>query len=108
MAKRSKGKVPKNPMDMMGQLQQLQEQLETTQAALAQETVTATVGGGVVSVTMTGDQRCQAIEMDPSLLEEDDIEMVQDLILTAFNSALDKSRELATERLGPLTGGLPF
>ena len=89
-------------------MQKLQEQLEETQAALAEETVTATVGGGVISVTMTGDQRCRAVEIDPSLLEEDDIEIVQDLILTAFNSALDKSRELATERLGPLTGGLPF
>lgn len=108
MAKRSKGKGSKNPMGMMGQLQQLQEQLANTQAALAEETVTATVGGGVVSVTMTGDQQCKAIEIDPSLLEEDDIEIVQDLILTAFNSALEKSRELAAERLGPLTSGLPF
>ena len=108
MAKRSKGKGMKNPLGMMQQLQELQEQLEVTQAALAEESVTATVGGGVVSVTMSGDQRCQAIEIDASLLEEGDIEMVQDLILTAFNNALDKSRELATERLGPLTGGLPF
>jgi DNA-binding YbaB/EbfC family protein len=108
MAKRAKGKGPKNPLGMMGQLQQLQEQLANTQAALAEETVTATVGGGVVSVTMTGDQHCKAIEIDPSLLDEDDIEIVQDLILTAFNSALEKSRELATERLGPLTNGLPF
>lgn len=108
MAKRSKGKGSKNPMGMMGQLQQLQEQLANTQAALAEETVTASVGGGVVSITMTGDQHCKAIEIDPSLLEEDDIEIVQDLILTAFNSALEKSRALATERLGPLTSGLPF
>jgi DNA-binding protein YbaB len=57
---------------------------------------------------MTGDQLCKGIEIDPSLLEEDDIEIVQDLILTAFNSALEKSRELAAERLGPLTSGLPF
>jgi len=46
--------------------------------------------------------------IDPALLQEGDVEMLQDLLLTAFNSALEKSRELAAERLGPLTGGLPF
>jgi hypothetical protein len=57
---------------------------------------------------MTGDQRCQAIEVDPDLLAESDVEMIQDLLLTAFNSALEKSRDMAAERLGPLTSGLPF
>jgi DNA-binding YbaB/EbfC family protein len=93
---------------MMGQLQKLQEQLEATQAQLAEETVSATAGGGAVKVTVTGDQRCQAVEIDPELLKDGDVEMVQDLLLTAFNSALDKSREMAAERLGPLAGGLPF
>ena len=57
---------------------------------------------------MTGDQVCKSVEIVPELLEDADAEMLQDLILTAFNNALDKSRELAAERLGPLTGGLPF
>jgi hypothetical protein len=48
------------------------------------------------------------VEIDPSLLEEADADMLQDLILTAFNSALEESRELAAERLGPLAGGLPI
>jgi DNA-binding YbaB/EbfC family protein len=93
---------------MMGQLQKLQEQLEAAQAQLAEETVTSTAGGGAVKVTVTGDQRCRAIEIDPELLKDGDVDRVQDLILTAFNSALDKSREMAAERLGPLAGGLPF
>ncbi len=93
---------------MMEQLQKLQEQMEAAQAKLAEETVTASAGGGAVKVTVTGDQRCHSIEIDPDLLKDGDVEMVQDLILTAFNSALDKSRELASERLGPLAGGLPF
>jgi hypothetical protein len=97
-----------NPMGMMGQLQKLQEQLQIAQAQLAEETVTATAGGGAVSVTVTGDQQCQALTIDPALLQEGDVEMLQDLLITAFNSALEKSRELAAERLGPLTGGLPF
>jgi DNA-binding YbaB/EbfC family protein len=108
MAKGFKGPKRKNPMDMMQQLQKLQEQIETTQAQLAEETVTSTAGGGAVSVVVTGDQRVQSVVIDPGLLEEGDVEMLQDLILTAINSGLDKSREMAADRLGPLSQGLPF
>ncbi|HSF83491.1 MAG TPA: YbaB/EbfC family nucleoid-associated protein [Anaerolineales bacterium] len=110
MAKGFKGKGAKGPgqMGRMQQLQKLQEMLEGAQASLAEETVTASAGGGAVSVTVTGDQRCQEIKIDPALIQEGDVEMLQDLVLTAFNSALEKSRDLAAERLGPLTGGLPF
>jgi hypothetical protein len=103
-------KAPKMPgsMGMMGQLQKLQEQLQEAQARLAEETVSATAGGGAVRVTVTGDQRCTAIEIDPDVLQDADVEMLQDLFMTAFNSALEKSRQLAADRLGPLTGGLPF
>ena len=94
--------------NMMQQLQKLQQQIETTQAQLAEETVTATVGGGAVKIVVTGDQRCESVELDASLLEEGDVEMLQDLLLTAINSGLDQSREMAAERLGPLAGGLPL
>lgn len=93
---------------MMGQLQKLQEQLEAAQAQLAEETVTGTSGGGAVKVVVTGDQRCRSVEIDPELLKDADVEMMQDLLLAAFNNALDASRNLAQERLGPLAGGLPF
>jgi DNA-binding YbaB/EbfC family protein len=105
MAKGFKGPQGGN---MMQQLQKLQEQIETTQAQLAEETVTATVGGGAVKIVVTGDQRCKSVQLDASLLEDGDIEMLQDLLLTAINSGLDQSRELAAERLGPLAGGLPI
>jgi hypothetical protein len=101
-------KMPGGAGGMMGQLQKLQEQLAAAQAKLADETVTASAGGGAVKVTVTGDQRCRGVEIDPELLQDADVEMLQDLILTAFNSALDKSRELAAERMGPLASGLPF
>jgi len=93
---------------MMKQIQQLQEQLLSAQDALAEETITVTAGGGVIKATVTGDQKFEAIEIDPDILEDADVEMLQDLILSAVNSALEKSQELASERLGPLTGGLPF
>jgi DNA-binding YbaB/EbfC family protein len=108
MAKGIKGPKGQNQMNMMKQLQQLQQQIETTQAELAEETVEVSVGGGAVKVIMTGDQHCRAVELDQALLEDADPEMLQDLLLTAFNSALDKSREMAADRLGPLAGGLPI
>ncbi len=93
---------------MMQQIQRLQEQLAQAQAKLAEETVTASAGGGAVKVTMTGDQKCRSVEIAPELLKETDSDMLQDLVLTAVNMALDQSRQLAADRLGPLTGGLPF
>jgi hypothetical protein len=108
MAKGFKAPKGQGQMGMMQQLQKLQEQIQKTQAELAEETVTATVGGGAVKITVTGDQHCQGIEIDPALLQDADVEMLQDLLLAAFNTALDQSRELASERLGPLAGGLPF
>jgi DNA-binding YbaB/EbfC family protein len=95
-------------MGMMQQIQKLQEQLAQTQEQLAQETVNYSAGGGAIKVVMTGDQRCQSVEIDPELLKDTDIEMLQDLVLAAVNGALDASRALASERLGPLAGGLPF
>lgn len=91
---------------MMSQIKKLQEQMEATQATLATETVTATVGGGAVKVTMTGAQVCKGIEIDPDLLKDADAEMLQDLILSGVNLALDQSRKLAEDRMGPLAGGL--
>lgn len=93
---------------MMQQLQKLQEQLMEAQAKLADEILTGTAGGGAVSVSITGDQRVTAVEIAPELLEDGDVEMLQDLIMAAANTALEDSRNLAAERLGPLTGGLPF
>ena len=93
---------------MMQQLQRMQQQLAEAQAQLAEETVTASAGGGAIKVTMTGDQKCREVVIDPELLKDLDPEMLQDLVLSAVNMALDQSRALAAQRLGPLAGGLPF
>jgi hypothetical protein len=92
--------------NMMGQLRKMQEQMEAVQAQLATETVTASAGGGAVKATMTGDQHCTKIEIDPELLKDADAEMLQDLILSAVNLSLDDSRKLQADRMGPLAGGL--
>ena len=91
---------------MMSQIRKLQEQMEETQAKLAEETISGTAGGGVVKVTVTGDQHCTKVEIDPEMLKDADAEMLQDLLLTAINQALDASRQLSADRMGPLAGGL--
>ena len=91
---------------MMQRLQQMQAAMEAAQAQLADETVTATVGGGAVKVTMTGAQVCKAVEIDPELLKDLDAEMLQDMITSAVNMALDLSRKLQEERMGPISAGL--
>ncbi len=103
--KRPKGKLS-NPMGMMEQIQQMQQQIVQAQNQLAEEKITATSGGGVVSVTITGDQRCTDIQIAPELLQEGDAEMLQDMLVAAINSALEQSRQMAEERLTPLTSGL--
>jgi nucleoid-associated protein EbfC len=93
---------------MMQQIQRLQQQMAEAQERLAVETVSVTAGGGAIKVTMTGDQKCQSVEIAPELLKDADAEMLQDMVLTAVNLALDKSRELQQQVMGPLAGGLPF
>lgn len=93
---------------MMSQFKKLQEQMEAAQTRLTELTVTSSVGGGAIQITMTGDQVCKSVSIDPELLKDADADMLQDLFLSAINQALDKSRELATKEMGPLAGGLPF
>jgi len=90
----------------MEQIQKLQEELVKAQEALAEETVTVTAGGGVITVVMTGHQRLQSVTIDPDVVDPDDVEMLQDLIVAAVNEAIERSQALAAERLSGLTGGL--
>ena len=91
---------------MLQQLQKLQEEMVKTQEALGDETVTVTAGGGAVTVVISGHQKIQSITIDPEVMNSDDVEMLQDLITAAVNEAIDKSQQLAADRLGALTGGL--
>lgn len=93
---------------MMQQIQKLQKQMEEAQAKLAEETVSATAGGGAIKVTMTGDQKCKSVEISPEFLKDADAEMLQDMVLSAVNLALDESRALQEKLMGPLAGGMPF
>ena len=95
-----------NSNAMMGQLQKLQQQMMETQEALGKETVEASAGGGAVTVVMTGHQLLQSIKINPEVVNAEDVELLQDMIVAAVNDGVAKSRQMAEERLGPLTGGL--
>jgi len=89
---------------IMRQARQFQEKMEKIQQELEKETVEASSGGGAVTVVMTGQQQVQSVKISPEAA--DDTEMLEDLVLTAMNEAIKKSKELAASRLGALTGGL--
>lgn len=93
---------------MMDRLQRLQQQLAEAQERLAQEQFTASVGGGAVQVTVNGEMQCTAVQIDPQFLAEADAEMLQEMMMSAFNLAVEQSRKRAEELLGPLSSGLPF
>ena len=95
-----------NPNAMMGQLQRLQQQMVEAQEALGKETVEASAGGGAVTVVMSGHQLLQSIKINPEVVNAEDVELLQDMIVAAVNDAVGKSRQMAEEKLGPLTGGL--
>ena len=110
MAKRNKpktfGGVGGGQANMMQQFQRVQAQMEEMQHQLSEETVTASVGGGALKIVMTGDQHCISVAIDPELLKDADAEMLQDLFVSGINAALDQSRDMQSQRLGPLAGGL--
>jgi DNA-binding YbaB/EbfC family protein len=94
------------PGGSVKQLQQMQQRLMKIQDELAHETVEATAGGGAVTIIMTGQQQVQAVKIDPAAVDPSDVSMLEDLMVAAFNEALEKSQQLATKRMSTLTGGL--
>ncbi len=97
-----------NPASMQKQLQELQQKINETQQALETETVTVSLQGGAITVVMTGHQKVQSIKVAPDFLKEnaDDAEGLSDLLTAAVNDAVEKSQQLAADRMGSVTGGL--
>ena len=91
---------------MLQQVQRMQEEMLKVQETLKEENVTFSSGGGAMTVVMTGEQKVVSITLAREAVDPEELEMLQDLIVSAVNGALDKSRELAAERLGKVTGGL--
>ena len=97
------------PGGMMGQMKQLQEmqaRMMAEQRALGDETLDVSVGGGMVTVTMSGHQKLTAIRIAPELLAPDEAEMLGDLVIAAVNQAVERTQQMAADRMGAITSGL--
>ena len=111
MAKRSfsgRPKKQKSPAggDIFAQMQQMQQEMMKAQEELANVTTTVTAGGGAIEVEITGHQRIVAIKIEPDLLADIDVEMLQDMLVAGMNAAIEKSQSLSAERMEGLTGDI--
>lgn len=96
----------KDLRDLQRMAKEMQAGMERAQAQLADETVEGTAGGGAVTVVMTGTQEARSVRISPDAVDPADVETLQDLVLAATRDALAKSKELAGQKLGGITGGL--
>ena len=95
-----------NMGNLMKQAQQFQTKMAKLQEELGKRTVEASSGGGMVTVVVNGQQEILSIKIDPEVVNKDDVEMLQDLILAAVNDALTRAKNMVSEEMGKLTGGL--
>jgi DNA-binding YbaB/EbfC family protein len=97
-------------MKLLQQAQQMQGRLQQIQDELQQKTVSASAGGGMVTVNADGKGQIRSIKIDPSVVNPTDVEMLEDLILVALTDVQRRAAALAQEEMGKLTGGLglPF
>jgi hypothetical protein len=90
---------------MMKQVQEMQSQMVEAQEKLKDEVVEASSGGGMVKVKMSGDLRLLEISIDPEAIDPEEAELLQDMVTAAVNEAIRSAQELATSKLGGITGG---
>lgn len=99
------GAMPGNMNNLMKQAQKMQKQMEETQAALADQVIETTSGGGAVKVSITGKKEIKEIKISPDVVDPDDVEMLEDLILSAVNEAVRQADEVANGAMSKITGG---
>ena len=97
---------PPNLQGLLQQAQKMQQQMMEAQEELKNEEVEASAGGGMVSVTVTGDLRVKSIRIDPEAIDPDDPDMLSDMVLAAVNEGIRAAQELAEKKLGGIAGGL--
>ena len=95
-----------NMQQLLKQAQKMQQDMIAAQESLKDEVVDASAGGGMVTVQVTGDLVVKSIKIDREAVDPDDLELLQDMVLAAVNEALRAAQELASSRLGGITGGL--
>jgi len=92
--------------NMMKQAQKMQEDMQRAQAEIAKLEVKGESGGGLVAVTLNGQHECKRVNIDPSLMEDDDQEMLEDLIAAAINDSVQKLAEETKTRMSGVTAGM--
>ena len=100
------GGMPGNMSNLMKQAQKMQRQMEEATKELEEKEMTASAGGGVVEVTVSGKKEVTKIKIDPEAVDPDDVEMLEDLIMAAVNEALRKIEEYSQQSMNKITGGL--
>ena len=95
-----------NMQQMLKQVQRMQAEMVAAQEQLKDEVVEASAGGGMVTVKVSGDLDVKAIVIDPEAVDPEDVELLQDMVLAAVNEGLRAAQELASKKLGGITGGL--
>ncbi len=95
-----------NMANLMKQAQKMQKQMEDATRELEEKEMTATSGGGVVEVTVSGKREVTKIKIDPQAVDPDDVEMLEDLIMAAVNEAMRQIEEYSQNTMGKITGGL--
>lgn len=95
-----------NMGQMIKQVQQMQKRMEDAQKEIEESTVTATSGGGMVEVEANGKKQIISIKIDPEAVDPEDVEILQDMILTAVNDAISQVEKLSEEKMGKITGGM--
>jgi len=95
-----------DPMNIFEQVQKMQADMQAAQAALAEEVIDASVGGGLVKATVTGDGTLRTISIDPSVVDPADVETLEDLVVAAVHEATRLAKEMQQEKLGAATSGL--
>lgn len=98
--------MPGNMNNLMKQAQKMQKQMEQMQEELEQRTVEATAGGGAVTAVVSGKKELMEVKINPEVVDEEDVEMLEDLIVAAVNEALRKADEMVNNEMSKLTGGL--
>jgi nucleoid-associated protein EbfC len=106
MTRRSQGPGGLDLNAMMKQVQQMQAEMGEAQEKLKEEVVEASAGGGMVKVKMSGDLRLLELQIDPEAIDPEDPELLQDMVLAAVNEGIRAAQELASSKLGGVTGGL--
>ncbi|WP_232798181.1 YbaB/EbfC family nucleoid-associated protein [Salinibacter altiplanensis] len=95
-----------NMQDMFGKMMEMQEKMNAAQDELADKTVTAEAGGGMVKVTANGAQEITGIDIDPEAVDPDDLELLEDLVIAGVNKALEDASDMAQEEMKNSMGGM--